>query len=175
MQKDTPLLESVWLMSYGDQNAPLLFFPLLPSQAHDGQERDQALREAFHIKDGVQLSSAFFNLLVERNLDWSGYLVVDKSALAAVVGMIENESMDGNKVPAWGPADVDREEARAAQTEFILDVCAGLAEMESADAMLSLLEDHLLLKGLSPDALHQIWGTSTSRGLGGCQFPTLAD
>lgn len=175
MQKDPPLLESVWLMGYGDQNAPLLFFPLLPSQAQDGQERDKALREAFHIKDGVQPSSAFFTLLADRNLDWSGYLVMDKSALAAVVRLIDSESMEGDLVPAWGPADVNREEVRVAQSDFILGICQGIAEMESTDALQSLFTDHLVLKGLSPAALRQIWGTFNSGGFRGCQFPTLAD
>jgi hypothetical protein len=180
MQKEPPHLESVWLMGFGDQSDPLLFFPLLPSQADDGPERDQALREAFAIKEGVQPSSPFFKLLVERNLDWSGYLVMDKSALAAVVSVIERGKVEesGSMVPAWGPGVLNREDARAAQSDFILDICTGTAEMASPDEFLDLFEvfpDRLVLEGLSPATLRQIWGVSSQHEFGGCQFPTLAD
>ncbi len=183
MQKTSPFLEGVWLMGYGSQTDPLLFFPLLPSQASDGQARDQALRESFYFADDGQPSSAFFNLLVERNLDWSGYLVMDRTALAAAVNALEKGELEGGALDAatisgWGPSTQDREGARVAQSDFILDVCEGVSALDSKGDLLPIFDvfaDHLFLEGMSAADLSQLWGPITPGGSLRCQFPTLSD
>jgi len=183
LQGEASVLESVWLLGYGGQDGDLLFFPLLPSQAGDGKERDQDLKAAFQFQDGGRPPSSFFNLLRDRNLDWSGYLLIDQKGLALISRSLEGgEGMDGapsspETFPAWGSASTGRVEDRIAQARFILRMCEQAAGFNSPDFlgdMFTGYANHFLLEGMSLSALNQIWEPIVG-GDGVCQFPTLGE
>ncbi|MFO7943016.1 MAG: hypothetical protein R6U51_01745 [Anaerolineales bacterium] len=183
LEGEAAVLESVWLLGYGGQDGDLLFFPLLPSQAGDGKERDQDLRAAFQIQDGGRPSSGFFNLLRDRNLDWSGYLLIDQKGLESILRSLESgKGVDGalsflDSFPAWGSASTGRGDDRIAQARFILSTCekaAGIDSSEFLGDMFTRYANHLILEGTSLPDLNQIWEPIVG-GDGACQFPTLGD
>jgi hypothetical protein len=111
-------------------------------------------------------------------------LVMDRTALAAVVNTLEKGEWEGEgaldtaPISGWGPSTQDREGARAAQSDFILDICEGVAGVDSKGDLLPIFDmfaDHLFLEGMSAADLSQIWGSLTPGGSLGCQFPTLSD
>jgi len=183
LEGEAAVLESVWLVGYGGQDGDLLFFPLLPSQAGDGKERDQDLKAAFQVQAGGRPPSGFFNLLRDRNLDWSGYLLIDQKGLESISRTLEGgEGVDGapsslETFPAWGSASTGRRDDRIAQARFILSTCEKAAGLNSSDFlgdMFTRYANHLILEGMSLSAMDQIWEPIVG-GDGVCQFPTLGE
>lgn len=183
LQGEASVLESVWLLGYGGQDGDLLFFPLLPSQAGDGKERDQDLKAAFQIQDGGRPPSGFFNLLKDRNLDWSGYLLIDQKGLESILRSLESgEEVEGAQAslesfPTWGSASTGRGDDRITQARFILNTCekaAGINSSNFLEDMFTRYANHLILEGMSLSALNQIWEPIVG-GDGVCQFPTLGE
>ena len=178
-----PQLQGVWLMSSGEGLDHLLFFPLLPSQAEDGAERDRSLQSSFRLVDANQPDPRFFEQLSARNLAWSGYLLVDKAALHGLWGALgevqtraDSDATD-ELISGWDGSLDRRDQIRREQAQFISAVCHGVSRLDPGQSLLGLFDDlsgHLYLEGLASLRLNQIWQPIIQGGHGGCQFPTLS-
>jgi len=183
LSRDKPVLETVWLMSYGDPEGELLFFPLLPSQAVDGAERDRSLVSSFALDKRGYPHPDFLRILKDRNLDWSGVMLLDRIALREVVSALGGVRVEDTLyTPAeistlWGMAQGDREKGRMIQAQFIRGVCNRLVVLDGGVSLLHLFERlprHMALHHLTPTALSHIWQPLFTGGDSSCQFPTLS-
>lgn len=178
LAEEEPQLDGVWLMSYGRGMEELLFFPLLPSQADDGDVRDQALVDVFGLNDGSRPHRRFFDLLEDRNLAWTGYLVLDRAALGELWRLVAEPSQNSDGMSAWaGESFENRAQIRREQAQFISALCQRMSVRDPDGSLLSLfdtLPGHIYLEGMSSRDLSQIWQPITQGGPGGCQFPTLS-
>lgn len=178
-----PRLEAVWLLGYGSPQEGLLFFPLLPSQASDGASRDAALDQAFAIDRAGEVGEDFFQRLKERNLAWSGYVVVDRTSLVSLVGSlggvrIENRLYSpAEATTLWGGNQADAGRVRKLQSQFISGVCERLMVVEAQGLLQGLLEGrpgHVVMGDVTPEKLRGIWQPLMAGGDVTCKFPTLS-
>ena len=171
-----PLLEGVWLQRFTDGGAGSMFFPVFPSQAEDGDQRDLNLRGAFWLDEPSRPSAQFQTILHDRNLSWHRILLMDYAALREI-GLILAE-ID----PAYQPLNQvglaslsysieNRENVQSNQGLFIDDLCQRLPFPVHNELLQSFLEGfagHLQISGALPLDITSSWNLTTY-----CLFPTL--
>jgi len=172
----TPLLEGVWLHRSTDNGAGAMFFPIFPSQAEDGLDRDVNLRGAFWLEDSNQPSQQFLTILSDRNLSWHQLLMLDHSVLSEI-GLILAE-MDPlyhplNSVGLAGLSYTveNRLIVQSNQALYIHDLCQILPFPAHNDLLQRFLEGfagHLQISGTTPLDFTRPWGLTSY-----CLFPTM--
>jgi len=172
-----PLLEGVWLHRSTDNGAGAMFFPIFPSQADDGLNRDLNLRGAFWFEDDKQPSQQFLTILSDRNLSWHQLLMLDHSVLNEI-GLILAE-LD----PAYQPLNSvglaglsytveNRLIAQSNQALYIHDLCQLLplpAHNELLQRFLEGFAGHIQLSGTTALEFTRPWGAASY-----CLFPTIS-
>lgn len=171
-----PNLEGVWLSRFTDGGAGTLFFPIFPSQAEDGAQRDLNLRGAFWLEESQALSDKFQTILNDRNLSWHWVLLVDHTALSEInliLGEIDPAYQPLNSVGLSGLSFTveNRLLTQTNQALFIRDICDQLplaAHNILAQRSLEGFSGHLLIRGTSPLEFLNSWN-----GVNYCLFPTI--
>jgi hypothetical protein len=172
-----PVLEGVWLSRTTDQGAGVLFFPIFPSQAEDGAQRDLNLRGAFWLEDSLAPSEEFQTILEDRNLTWHHVLLLDQSALSEInliLGELSPTYLPLNPVGLSGLmySVENRLLVQNNQALFIHDLCGQLplpAHNTLSQRTLEGFTNHLLFHGTSPGQFLDSWRSTTY-----CQFPTMS-
>lgn len=171
-----PLLEGVWLHRSTDARAGAMFFPIFPSQAEDGMERDLNLRGAFWLEESSQPSQQFLTILSDRNLSWHQILLLDHSVLNEI-GLIMAE-MD----PAYQPLNSvglaglsysveNRLNVQSNQALYIHDMCQLLPfpnHNELLQRFLGGFAGHMHLISTTPLDFTRPWQAASY-----CLFPTM--
>jgi len=171
-----PSLEGVWLSRSTDQGAGTLFFPIFPSQADDGTQRDLNLRGAFWLEESLAPSQEFQTILSDRNLSWHQVLMLDQTALSEInliLAELDPEYRPLNSVGLSGLAYSveNRLLAQSNQALFIHDLCTQLplpAHNQLAQRALEGFSSHLLFSGTTPAEFIGSWS-----GIKYCLFPTI--
>lgn len=180
---EKPTLEAAWLLGYGNPREGLLFFPLLPSQSPDGALRDAELMQNFAINHQDELADNLARTLKDRNLAWSGYVVIDRTSLASVVGSlggvrIENRLYSpAEAITLWNRSPADTDRVRNLQAQFISGVCERLMNLDAQGPLRGLFEElpgHVVMGDMTPDKMRGIWQPLMAGGDVTCQFPTLS-
>lgn len=172
-----PLLEGVWLSRTGDGIGSRVFFPILPSQAEDGTQRDLDLRGAFWFDEPGQPSSQFQAILADRNLTWGQVLVLDFQCLDEVGQILGEISPTYQPLNSIGLAGLsytveNRQLTQSNQAVFIQELCAQLplpAQNELMQRFLEGFASHIAVSGTTPLAFLQSWAETAY-----CYFPTLS-
>jgi hypothetical protein len=172
-----PSLEGVWLSRSTDQGAGMLFFPIFPSQAEDGAQRDLNLRGAFWLEDSLVLSDPFQTILQDRNLFWHRSLILDQAALSEINLILAELSSTYQPLNPVGLSGLvysveNRLLVQGNQALFIDDLCDQLplpAHNILAQRALEGFTNHLLFSGATPVEIVDSW-----RGTTYCLFPTMA-
>jgi hypothetical protein len=172
-----PSLQGVWLSRVTDGGNGALFFPIFPSQAEDGAQRDLNLRGAFWLEDSMVLSSEFQTILQDRNLTWHQTLLLDQSALSEInfiMGELSPEYQSLNSVGLSGLSFTleNRILTQGNQALFIRDLCEQLPlspHNELSQRAWDGFAGHLLFTGTTPVTFIGSWSA-----VGYCQFPTMA-
>ena len=171
-----PLLEGAWLSRSGEVNEVKLFFPVFPSQAEDGLERDLNLRGAFWMEEPSRPSDQFLSVLIDRNLSWDFLLVLDHTS-ALEIGVIlmetypESFQMDTAKLAGLAYSVDNRLMTQENQALFIREICQQLPLPGQSELMQRYLEGfsgHLQISGTSLLDFYRPW-----QGAVQCDFPTL--
>ena len=171
-----PLLEGIWLHRSTDAGVGAMFFPIFPSQADDGLERDLNLRGAFWLEDNNQPSQQFLTILSDRNLSWHQVLMLDHAVLNEI-GLILAE-LD----PAYQPLNSvglaglsysveNRLNVQSNQALYIHDLCQLLPFPSHNELLQRFLEGfagHLQLSGTTSLDFTRPWGRVSY-----CLFPTM--
>lgn len=172
-----PVLDGVWLSRSSDGGRGTLFFPIFPSQADDGDQRDLNLRGAFWLEDSHQPSQAFQTILRDRNLSWHLTILLDRFALEET-GQILAEYNPAYKplnpvgLAGLGYTVENRQAVQSNQALYIHDLCAQLplpAHNELLQRFLEGFAGHLVVVDTTPLAITQAWS-----GVNYCLFPTLS-
>lgn len=172
----SPLVEGVWLHRSTDNGAGAMFFPIFPSQADDGLNRDLNLRGAFWLEENKQPSQQFLTILTDRNLSWHQLLILDHSVLNEI-GLILAE-LD----PAYQPLNSvglaglsytveNRLIVQSNQALFIHDLCQILPLPSHNELLQRFLEGfagHIQISGTTPLEFTRSWSAATY-----CLFPTM--
>ena len=171
-----PLLEGVWLSRVGDGSGSRLFFPIFPSQAEDGVQRDLNLRGAFWFEEPGQPSSQFKTILFDRNLNWHQLLFLDYTSLDEMGQILKEISPEYHPLNSIGLAGLsytveNRLVTQNNQALFILELCNQLPLPSQNELMQRFLEGfagHISLTGTTPLAFYQGWQETAH-----CYFPTM--
>jgi len=175
--KPDPLLHGVWLSRSGDVGQIKLFFPIFPSQADDGIQRDLNLRGAFWLDESTQPSDKFLTILRDRNLSWDQIFLLDQAALFEIGLILQETNPDAYQVNPSTISNLSygvdfRVEVQENQAFFIQDICQQLplsGQNELLQRFLEGFSGHILLIGTIPLDFNQSWQGELS-----CLFPTLS-
>lgn len=83
-----PRLESAWLILFVPPDARLTLMPIYPASLSSDSSKDQALSDAFIVEmkgENFHLGDSFIEILRARNIWWSGYTIMDRTALAEIL------------------------------------------------------------------------------------------
>jgi len=171
-----PLLEGVWLSRDGDGSGSRLFFPIFPSQADDGVQRDLNLRGAFWFEETGQISGQFQTILTDRNLVWHQILYLDYHSLEEMGLILKELNSDFQPLNSIGLAGLsysveNRLVTRSNQALFIQDLCEQLPLPPQNELMQRFLEGfagHIIVSETSPLVFYQSWSDTVY-----CYFPTI--
>lgn len=171
-----PLLEGVWLSRSGDGGASFLFFPIFPSQAEDGVQRDLNLRGAFWLEEFTRPCQEFQTILADRNLSWHQIILLDHTSLAEIGLILAEGNPEYQPLNTVGLAGLaysveNRLAVQGNQALFINDLCQLLplpAQNELLQHFLEGFAGHLQISGTNPLAFAQSW-----QGVTYCLFPTM--
>jgi len=172
----SPLLEGVWLHRSTDGGAGAMFFPIFPSQAEDGLERDINLRGAFWLEESSHPSQQFLTILSDRNLFWHQILLLDHSVLNEI-GMILAEmdpayqSLNSVGLAGLSYSVENRMIVQSNQALYIHDMCQLLpfpAHNELLQRFLEGFAGHMQLISTTPLEFTRPWGAASY-----CLFPTM--
>jgi hypothetical protein len=174
--KPEPLLQGVWLSRSGDAQQIKLFFPLFPSQAEDGIQRDLNLRGAFWLDESTQPSEKFLTILRDRNLSWDYIFLLDQAALVEIGLILQETNPDSYQlnptVVAGLTYGVDaRVAVQENQARFIRELCGQLplpGQNELLQRFLEGFSGHVIIHATTPLEFYQSWQGEVS-----CLFPTL--
>ncbi len=172
----SPLLEGVWLHRSTDGGAGAMFFPIFPSQAEDGLERDLNLRGAFWFEESNQPSQQFLTILSDRNLFWHQTLLLDHSVLNEIGLILAEMDPEYHPLNSVGLAGLsysleNRLVVQSNQALFIHDLCQILpfpAHNELLQRFLEGFSGHAQLTGTTSLDFTRPWGAASY-----CLFPTM--
>jgi hypothetical protein len=171
-----PTLNGVWLSRATDGGQGSLFFPIFPSQAEDGDQRDINLRGAFWLDGSLQLSQQFQTILRDRNLVWNQVVLLDQNALeetGLILGELNPEYKPLNSVGLAGLTYTveNRLAVQANQAQYIHELCSQFplpAHNELLQRFLEGFAGHLVVADTTPLTVTQSWSQVSY-----CLFPTL--
>ena len=177
LESINPLLEGVWLQRFADGGLGSMFFPLLPSQAEDGVQRDMNLRGAFWLESLGEPSLQFQTILHDRNLFWNRIIILDYHALkelGQIMAEIDPTYQPLNQVGLAGLSYSveNRGLVQSNQVIFIDELCSRLpfpAQNELLQRFLEGFGGHLQVSGSTPLDITLSWKDATY-----CLFPTIS-
>jgi hypothetical protein len=171
-----PILEGVWLSRADQQASSRFFFPIFPSQAEDGVQRDLNLRGAFWFEEPYQPSRQFLTILEDRNLAWGQMLFLDFAALEEIGILLSEINPTYEPLNSIGLAGLsytveNRLLAQTNQALLINEICQQLPLPGQNELMQRFLEGfstHLFVVEITPLDYYQSWQST-----GFCYFPTM--
>lgn len=195
LEAQHPRLTGVWAVLYVPDNPRLTLLPIFP--ALNRSELGDELAKSFRIQQEAgarRLDPAFIRIIQEQIPWWSGYILLDKAALAEVVDYLVyspaprpdsspfNQSSDPAKgygsqaVAGLRDAGEDPYSALFSQASLYQELCWGLAWREANQTRepAGLINKHFSTD-LNPEEI--LTEIQELRGLGGslvCEFPTLS-
>jgi hypothetical protein len=92
LKTSRPALKGVWLILYLPDDPRITLLPIYPTLQKNGQWKDSDFENAFqiHTNQGKPyLSSAFLQVLKDKGLWWSGYLLIDEHALGKIASYVD--------------------------------------------------------------------------------------
>jgi hypothetical protein len=181
---ENPELESIWLLTYIPGNSPITFLPIYPSPVRTNTPKDDCLTNAFKVRKlGAKylLDPEFINLLKERKIWWSGYILLDHNTTRQIIDIlseiVENEisSSEFQISEYFPPIKQQPYQLLAYQTEIMQDVCWYISKMSLTDhsIIFDAMKGHLF-SNLNDIAIENEWYTYQQNStLMGCDFPFL--
>jgi len=176
LSKKEPILEGVWLSRAGEEYSSMLFFPVFPSQAEDGDKRDLNLKGAFWLDEPAQPSKQFLTILSDRNLSWSYILFLDHTAVHDIGYLLQELKPDIYQLDPDFLIELvysveNRVGVQEKQAIFIRNFCQQLPLPGQNELLQRFLEGfggHMQISYITPLEFFGSW-----QGVTQCIFPTL--
>lgn len=160
-----PQLESLWLLTYYLEDAPIQFLPIYPSGINPPTELERTLINTFSLENDngkTSLNPEFLGILSDSNYWVSGYLVFDSYAYAQAINLIgglptHQGSLSGEQILDSIP--LAAEDPHAAHVQQILSLgqaCQTISRMPSHpnwQSMVHLFADKHIFTNLNPNGL----------------------
>lgn len=175
-------LESVWLALYVPSNALITLIPVYPSQKDERLSETDPLPLAFKFDEEKRLDPVFLESLENRNLWWSGYIILDDYALEKFINFLKKAGdRDDPKFSTAFLTDLpsvkeDEQTALRSQTTALQELCRASSRLDASTdiaSLLSLIPEHILTDLNEGEILAEAnLLFSNGRSLT-CEFPTL--
>jgi hypothetical protein len=182
----TPRLTSVWLIIHLKDSPHMMLLPIYPSG--DSQPSDSSSMDTmdgkFKLTPQHTLESDFVRALNEKEIWWTGQIIVDEYSLADVVDFVaganDNSLLDGvdaiTSIPsAWAtPSD-----SLIGQAALIKALCQNSSGLSSVPRwqylhLFAMTQDHFSTDFDAEEALDQWQNLLSSGGGVSCEFPSMA-
>jgi hypothetical protein len=99
LDRDAPRLESLWLFLYFPGRSPATLLPLFPGTERTVDAPETPLAAAFSLDPSGNPSPAFFERLQREKIWWSGFVLLDETALVALLDGLGGVDLDGKTIP----------------------------------------------------------------------------
>jgi hypothetical protein len=206
LQAARPRLESVWLVELVPPDPCLTLLSVYPSFSGEEAQRDGSLAGAFRVEaitNSLQVGQAFLEALQNRNLFWSGTVLLDKYALAQTLDYLNlpqlQQSLSGDqtsdkpnvttqpvgslngtaKLKAMPSASQNPQMALFAQASIYQELCQSAAQRNpvldasSQEELAKLLDGHLFLDLDPKQVLPHLKAYQAPGTTLFCDFPAL--
>ena len=160
-----PRLQSLWLLTYYLEDAPIQFLPIYPSGINPPTELERTLINTFSLVNDngkTSLNPEFLGILSHSNYWVSGYLVFDSYAYAQVINLIgglptDQGTFSGEQILDTIPlADEDPQAAHVQQILSLGQACQTISRMPSRpnwQSIMHLIADKHIHTDLNPNGL----------------------
>jgi hypothetical protein len=206
LQAARPRLESVWLVELVPPDPRLTLLSVYPSFSNEDTQLDASLAGAFRVEsisNSLQVGQAFLKALQNRNLFWSGTVLLDKYALAQTLDYLNlpqlQQSLGGDQTsgkanvttqPVSSPngaarlkaipsASQNPQMALFAQASIYQELCQSAAQrnpvldVSSQEELAKLVEGHLFLDLDPKQVLPHLKAYQAPSTTLFCDFPAL--
>lgn len=176
-----PVVKSIWMLFYIPSSPGLTLAPVFPAMTNDQTQADGALAAAFSMNADGSPSTRFATALIDRDIRWNHYAILDQAGLAALIDALGGvdlgpSRLGGQDVVSYlGAMETDVATNLESQAALIKSLCVipGRPEVRiDILALFDLLNNHVHTN-MSPGWIATDW---QSLGLAGgqlCKFPTL--
>ena len=181
LKADTVQLNSVWLISYFLPSANITLLPLYPTSSDAPVEAQ--LADAFSFTEdhnGIKPNPNFLAVLQQKDIWWSGYLVLDETIFAQVIDALNGITLSGvhmtgsEAVEMLNLAEAGGHPPLARQTTLLQDICwniSALAFQPDWAVFKHQVGSHILTD-LDPTQVLSDWLTMLGQpGNLTCEFP----
>jgi hypothetical protein len=98
LEVDLPVLESLWLVLYFPGRNPVTLMPLYPQPGEPETSQETGLEKAFSLEGSGGPSPAFFEQLRHEQVWWTGYVLLDETAAAALLDQLGGLEVNGSQL-----------------------------------------------------------------------------
>lgn len=176
-----PRLISAWLIIYAPTYQPFTFVNIYPSGAPGEASGSNTLAKTFRLTKDHHLDANFLKVLADRNIWWSGYIVLDEVATAKTIeyiGNIENtpHPINGQNVVKGLPHPWENAQAALiGQAGLLQDICwkvFQLSQFPNLNELYNQVNGHLITD-LDIKLVIDEWQSLALSSSRSCQFPGL--
>ena len=176
-----PVVKSIWMLFYIPSSPGLTLAPVYPAMTNDQTQADGALAAAFSMNADGSPSTRFATALIERDIRWNHYAILDQAGLSTLVDSLGGvdlgaSRLGGQEVLSYlSSMESDVPTNLEIQAALIKSLCVipGRPDAQiDIPALYTLLSDHIHTN-MGPEWILTDW---QSLGLAGgqlCKFPTL--
>ncbi len=179
-------LESVWMILYLTDTATITLMPIYPSvSTGDGQapQEDAYLAANFHLTQEGAPERSFFDVLQGWGMWWSGYVLLDKSALTQIVAWLnplnQDRRLESVQIILESPnPSEDFNAAYESQTWLVQRLCDSIRQLDQPNALdvsgiTALFPSHLRTDLDVSEMIEEWRGMLAQRGGLRCELPFL--
>ena len=181
LKADTVQLNSVWLISYFLPSANITLLPLYPTSSDAPVEAQLADAFSF-IEDhnGLKPNPNFLAVLQQKDIWWSGYLVLDETIFAQVIDALHGITLSGvhmtgsEAVEMLNLAEAGDHPPLARQTILLQEICWNVSTLAFQPdwAVFKHQVGSHILTDLDPTQVLSDWLTMLNQpGNLACEFP----
>jgi hypothetical protein len=180
-----PQLESIWLVTYFPTSSEVRLLSIYPTGIRPISDFEAQLVQSFGLEKEngkLILDQEFQSMLIDENYWWSGYIVMDEAAQAALFDLLggiemKGQILTGDQVLSELPNVLDEPgDAYTFQISMMQSFCKQFARAASnADlSLLSSLLNRHIITDLQPDQLKaEFQSFIAGEGQPACKFPML--
>jgi hypothetical protein len=178
-------LESLWLVTNLPPDTTLQFLPILSAGNETDSDFKYQLYSLFKLEkknDNLALALDFMEILKENNYWWSGYIVIDHSAMQDIINRLEKSKVNSEFFSRNQRKDEDLSIVGSPQNSFSIDLtliqtaCQILSEFSQNPDLFNnlLLDSNHVATDLDRNQLLLEWNALSSNDQSlNCRFPTL--
>jgi hypothetical protein len=186
LRAKSPRLISVWMIFYLLDTPHFMLVPIYPTTHSGGFDQpflDESLSNTFQLDPEQAPGAEFLQSLHAKDLWWSGYIILDQTALDAIRKFVGGKVAKSNLNHPLSSRNIPdpQQDTRAAligQARFAQDLCGGAAGLFSIETsqildLFTRLSSHVRTDLDLQQAIEEIQFSLRNGGGVSCEFPSL--